>query len=158
MSKVTLKLEGLSKIITNLNGNVLYASPMRHVMESIVEIVASKAETRAPKRTYRLAGSVQSQVDSRPLPSWGKITAEATSSQGFRYPFALEAGHRSPRGQGTVKMKRRGPMQSGMIPLRYRGTKRSTRKWFSGSMRGMKKRAGQLLNWAAREVERNWQR
>ncbi len=160
MSKVSLKIEGLDKLIwTKLVGDTLYAEPMRHVVETITEVVAGKAEERAPKRTYRLAGSIQTEIDSRPLPTWGKVTATASSSS-VRYPFVLEAGRRAPSGLGRAATKRRKPLQdtSRYILLHYRGTRRSTRGWFSGSMRGMKQRARQLLDWAAREVERSWAR
>ncbi len=157
MSKFSVKIEGMNRLVRGkMSGQLLYFRPMRHVMETIVEVVAGKAEVRAPKRTFRMAGSIESQVDSRPLPSWGKVTVGRIGV----YPFVLNAGRRAPRGMGRVATKRRKPLEdpSGYILLHHHNSKRSTKGWFSGATRGMKKRAQQLLDWAAREVEQAWVR
>lgn len=157
MSRFSVKIEGLDRLVRGkMSGELLYFEPMRKVIETITEVTAGRAETRAPKRTYRMAGSIKSQIDPRPLPSWGKVTVGKIGV----YPFALNAGRIAPRGLGRAVTKRRKPLEDSgrYIQLHYRGTRRSTKGWFSGAARGMKKRARQLLDWAAREVEKTWAR
>ena len=166
MPKVNVKVERLGIIKAKLDGTKLYDNQWREIYGKLVDYVAGNAEERAPKRTLKLASSVGKKLDPAPMPLWGKVTASAVSSRGFRYPFALEAGRRARSGKrtqtslfGLRKRKITGKLSDeSYVTLHRAGTQKGTRKWFSGSMRGFRKKAKQLLDWAAREVEHNWVR
>jgi len=178
MSRVRVRVEGLNQVGAKLNGNKLYAGPIRKVMERSVEVIAGKAEERAPRKSFKMAGSIETQVDRRPLPTWARVVVTASGrGKHNRYPWILESGHKARRGarggvlgfgrikgkMGTYTRTPKGRRKfvfdtSKYVNLHYAGTRKSTKGWFKGASRGMRPKIKQLLDQAAREVQQNWQR
>lgn len=158
--KVRVRVEGLNEIYAKLStSNPIYAAPVRKVFADVTADVESKARKRAPKATGRLAGSIKSRLDARPMPLWARITVDGSGANNFRYPWALEAGHRRAAGQGYAKLGRKAKALSrAEIIFRYRGTRKSTKKWFRGASRGIRKTLQTLLSQAVKEVESRWAR
>ncbi len=157
---IRVRTEGIDLINLKCQAGTLIGEPWKKAFGAVVDYVFSTARVRAPRgETSQLFNKLTETMDTRPLPLWGKVSTDATDSEtGFRYPFVLESGHRAPSGMGMAATKRRKPLadKGKYIALHYKGTRRTTRKWLSGSLRGAKKRAEQLLDWAAREIEMNW--
>jgi hypothetical protein len=157
---IRVRTEGIDRIDLKCQAGTLIGQPWKKAFGAVIDYVFSTARARAPRgKTSQLFNKLTETMDSRPLPLWGKVSTDATDSEtGFRYPFVLEAGHRARSGHGMAVTKRRRPLtDTGLyVKLHHRGTRRTTRKWLSGSLRGAKKRAEQLLDWAAREIEMNW--
>lgn len=146
---VAVKVEGLPTLLDKLrSADPIYAEPWRTAMGEATETLEERVEARAPVREGTLVGSVTRKMDTARIPLWGLVTANA-ENRGFRYPFALEAGKGKKRAEGTYSVTH---YRSG----RRKG--RPTRKWFSGTMRGMRRRLADILNRAAREIEERWGR
>lgn len=159
MPAVKVRVEGLNEIRAKLEkGSELYAEPVRKVFEQVTSDVEAKAKQRAPLRTGRLAGSIRSEISPRAMPLWAKVTVGGTSATSFRYPWALEAGHRRSAGQGYGRLGRKATAHAANIVFHYAGTRKRTRRWFRGAARGIRKTLTTLLAQAVKEVQAKWVR
>lgn len=131
----------LRRLQAKLTGRSLYGDELRRTLTETVEEGADRVQSRAPLgQTFALWGSVDSQVQQGPFPTWAKITADA-SNRGFRYGWALQAAKK--------------------ITYRYRhGTRagRPTRRWFSGTRPWIRKRLQQRVARMKQAVESRWRR
>lgn len=136
----------------------LYADAWGDAFRELTEWINAKAHRRAPKGdTGQLESSLTMAMDPRPVPLWAKISTDAVSPGGVRYPFVLEAGYRAPRGQGSAASRRRGVLAAeSRIALHKRGTRRTTRKWLRGSLGGAHRKFMTLLSAAVMKIEAKW--
>lgn len=98
---MNIRIDGMAQLQRKLRRDVLYAPPLREAMEDTLQDVQAIVESRAPRRTGRLSGSVTHKLDARPVPTWGRVavTARRRSKKyprGFRYPRWLEYAPKSP--------------------------------------------------------------
>lgn len=155
-----VEIRGLSKLTRNLAADHLLADTWRKAMERVTQEAESEAKDRAPHLTGKLRASLTHRLDARPIPLYGVVTANA-ENKGFRYPFALDAGHRTPgrphrRGVTVKRWRRQSYMRGTLIQLHYAGTGKSTAKWFSGSVDKIQGKINNILNDAARRIEQQW--
>jgi hypothetical protein len=135
----------------------LYAEAWGDAFRELTDWINAKAHKRAPKDTGRLESSLTMRMDTKPVPLWAKISTDAMSEGGVRYPFVLEAGYRAPAGQGRAATGRRKALgEESRIALHKRGTKRSTRKWLRGSLGGARRKFLTLLFAAVMKIEAKW--
>jgi hypothetical protein len=93
--RVSIEVEGLAKLQEKLRTDVLLAGPLTDAMTAGLADVVRIVESRAPRRTGRLAASVTSRVDQRPVPTWGRVSVTASKHtrkypRGYYYPRLLE--------------------------------------------------------------------
>ena len=151
-----VKVEGLNRLLKKLRyADPIYAEPWRAMMAGLAERGHELAVQRAPRLTGHTAGSVTHTMHQWKVPLWVKISNDATSERGVRYPFVLNAGHRRPSGRGLTK-NRRSPTTEATIKLHYRGTGKSTRRWFSGVLTILRRELKSKLADTARAVEAQW--
>ena len=136
---MSVKVEGLDKLITRMQQNTWYATPWRDMMRRSMNQVTYLAMRRAPVASGQMAAEVNNKMDASPVPLWAIVTDNATSARGARYPFILDAG----KGKGGSK-------------LHYAGTRKVTKNWFRGSLTAARKQIAAWIDEAAREVERLW--
>lgn len=151
--KTTVQIDGaqLRKLETKSTGARLYAREVRESIDETSAWVEGRAEVRAPEgKTHRLADSVARTLDPSPVPLYAKITAGA-ENDGFRYGMALQAA--------KFVRYRAGPRVGDVAQYHYRNGRlagRRTRGWFSGAMRGAKKRLEQALQMRLGRIEGKW--
>ncbi len=174
-----IEIEGLGKLIYKLKrGGILgiAGAPWAEAVEQATVLVEREAEHVAPRRTGKLQASITHRLDPRPVPSWGIVSANATAADGTRYPFILQAGHRTPRRRGiqVARQNRAGnwsmrqigrrafqqltAQSKTWINLHYAGTGRSTRAWLNRALDGQQGRVNGILDRAARKIEQEWSR
>lgn len=115
----------------------LVGGPWKAALEAAANLVAAEAKTRAPKKSGTLQASITTAYQARPIPLWGKVTANTGAK--FRYGWAL-----------NFAKKRQ---------YHYRSTGRMgqlTLGWFTNAMGAMRDKVNALLERAAAEVERRW--
>lgn len=158
MVGVDVQVVGADAIVAKLQDASMYGPAWKDVFEQVADWVYSKAQKRAPMDTGNLLAGMALQKDARAIPTWAKITNNAVSDKGMRYPFVLEAGRRAPRGLGMAATNRRTALRdvSQYIILHRRGRKSTTRKWLRGSLGGARKQALTLCFAAAMKIEREW--
>ncbi len=148
---VGVKIENFDAVMAKLNlANPIYAGPWKAALRKAVDMVEANAEDRAPFRRGATISSISSRLDSREIPQWGIVTANA-SNNGFRYPCAFNAGKDkkfkvgAKAGQNAIPHYRTGPKR-----------RRSTKNWFTGAVSGMKKKMAPILNIAIKDIETRW--
>jgi hypothetical protein len=101
--KVSIEVQGLARLQRKLRKEVLLAPPLAEAMTAGLADAVRIVESRAPRRTGRLAASVTSRLQQKPVPTWGRVSVTARSRskkypRGYRYPRLLEysakSGHR----------------------------------------------------------------
>ena len=98
--RLNIQVEGLAELQRKLRKEVLFAPPLRSAMNATVEDAARIVESRAPRASGRMAASVTTRLDKRPVPTWGRVSVTARSRskkypRGFRYPRMLEYSAKS---------------------------------------------------------------
>lgn len=131
----------LRRVQRKLAGDTLYRDDVRRILTETVIEVEGKARSRVPVgETGALASSIRHRVHAAPRPLWAKVVADAERS-GFRYGWALQG--------------------SQSIPYRHRSGPRSgklTRFWFTGALRGIRKKLNERLRQAGQRIEDKWRR
>jgi hypothetical protein len=168
MPRVFMKVEGMTLVLGRLEGSWLLGHPWRDAMTKVLKVLRGEVEKNVPRATGRLAGSIEDRLSPKPVPMWGIVTARAESSNGVRYPFVLQAGHREHTRTSPARRKGRNLKQAraaglhtkgmvgGEILLHYRNTTRSTRGWITKGLRQARAEMTSILETAAREIERRW--
>lgn len=147
MAKVTIRFEGAEELQRKLQQRPIYAGPWTAALQKAVKIVMLRAHARAPRgETGRLDAAITSNMDASVVPLFGIVSTNAVSAKGFRYPFALESGHR-----GDVELH-----YATGVRRAKRG--KSTRRWLGGALSGSRPRITRLLERAARQIEAEWGR
>lgn len=132
--KVSVQVEGWAEIQRKLRLEPLLAQPLRTAMDATQRDVAQTVQALAPRRTTRMAASVRTRMDARPIPRWARVqvTARARSRKyprGYRYPRWLEYSPKSP----------------------HRG-------WFGRSLAPARAALQRHVEGAKRQIEANWSR
>lgn len=131
----------LRRVLAKLSGRSLLGPELRRVLKETAEEGEVRVQSRAPLgRTFALWGSVDHAIDPRPVPLWGKITADATNG-GFRYGWALQGAKR------IVYRYGQGPRAG-----------RPTRRWFTGVKPWLRKRLQTRVARMAGRIESKWRR
>lgn len=130
--RVNVEVNGLAELQNKLRADVLLAPPLTAAMTAGLADVVRIVETRAPRRTGRLAGSVTSRMDRRPVPTWARVAVTANKRtrkypRGYYYPRLIEY---------TAKWGHQG--------------------WFRGAIPPAKAALAQHLATAKRAIERIW--
>lgn len=142
MARLQIKLIGASQIIAKCNENGLLAGPWSAAMNDVAGVAKGEIRKRTPLYHGRLEASLTSKVDPRPVPHYVFLDAGA-ENKGYRYGWALEAGH--------GKRKHGQP-----YTFHYAGFRTSTRHWFSGARTKINAAIAPILNSAARAIEQRW--
>lgn len=98
--RVSIQVEGLAALQRKLRKEVLLAPPLKYAMTAGTEDAARIVMSRAPRASGRLAASVTTRMDKRPVPTWGRVSVTARRRskkfpRGFRYPRMLEYSAKS---------------------------------------------------------------
>lgn len=130
--RVNLRVEGLAALQRKLRVDVLLAPPLKSAITASTEDAARIVESRAPRRTGRLAASITTKVDTREIPRWGRVSVSARSRskrypRGYRYPRLLEYGKKSRH-----------------------------QRWFRGAITPAKNALARHVEAAKRAIERTW--
>ena len=130
--RMNIQIEGLAALQRKLRKDVLLAPPLRSAMSATVEDAARLVTSRAPRATGRLATSVTTRLDKRPIPTWGRVSVTARRRskkfpRGFRYPRMLEYSPKSPH-----------------------------QRWFRGAVIPAKSALARHVEGAKRAIERIW--
>lgn len=93
--KVSIEVQGLAKLQRKLRKEVLLAPPLAEAMTAGLADAVRIVESRAPRRTGRLAASITPRLQQKPVPTWGRVSVTARSRskkypRGYRYPRLLE--------------------------------------------------------------------
>ncbi len=159
--KFRIAIEGLNQLRKKLSTDYLLGgNTWRGAMSEATLLAKSSAAKNAPKASGQLGGTLTHRLDARPVPKYGIVMANA-QNRGFRYGFALEAGFRTPkkaRGIGRKRWRAAVKETGGRIALHFRGTGKSTRGWFRGSLLDVQRRINGILDKAARKIEQRWER
>jgi hypothetical protein len=129
---VNVRVEGLAALQRKLRKEVLLAPPLQGAMAATVTDAVQLVEGAAPRRSGRLAASIKSRIDARPVPTWARVSVTArrpsrSNPRGYRYPGWLEYNPKSPR-QG----------------------------WFRGAVRPVRAALRRHVEEARRQIEQIW--
>lgn len=145
-----IRVEGLEPLLKKLDGNSLLAAPLREALTKAVILLESAAKRGAPVDTGRLRASITHEVDSRPVPLFGKVGTDV-----FYAPY-VEFGTRPhwPPVSALATWARRHGFASAFIVARTiaaRGTK--ARHMFRTALEDNRERIEQLLREAGKRIE-----
>lgn len=136
---LTFEVKNLARVRKKLQGAPIFAHPIANALDQAGQEIEVAAHRRAPiGPTLALSSSIKRTLDPSPVPTFVKVTANA-SSNGFRYPWALQSSK-----------KRQYHYRFGVY------TGRLTYRWFTGSLRGIRKKLDALISDAARRTEDEW--
>jgi hypothetical protein len=128
---ISLKVEGLSELISRAKSDELLARPWRRALGRISFNIKKmvRAEAEVHSLSGRTARGVFYKMPKTPMPLYSFVSDRA-KRKGARYPFVINAGHRKGK--------------NGDVQLHWRGTSQSTAGWFTA--------LDQILNtWAGRK-------
>lgn len=140
--RLQITMDGGRFLVKKLDENVLLAGPWHAAMERVRQIGVAQIRNRAPFASGRLEGSVGSKLDAHPVPHYVILTAGA-ENKGYRYGFALDAGHGKRKGGTEYR-------------FHYRGERKLTKGWFKGARAKITPLIAPLLQVAAKAVELEW--
>jgi hypothetical protein len=130
--RVGVRVEGFTQLVRKLRTDVLLAPALTSAMQAGIQDAARIVEGRAPKRSGRLAASIQTNIDKHPVPTWARVQVTARSRskkypRGYRYPRLLEYS-----------------------------AKLHHERWFRGSITPAKSAMARHVEAAKRTIERIW--
>ncbi len=140
--RLKASVSGLDELLSKLWAEPIHARPWRNALRAAINLGVRVAQSRAPKETGKLARTVRGKLARTRVPEWGVVTA-GRSRKGFRFGFALDAGH-GKRRTGT------------RYEFHFRGTDRSTQGWFTDTRDVVQSEVNRLLSQAAKEIEASW--
>jgi hypothetical protein len=141
MGKARVKIDGMDKLIYHLQTEPVYRSPWKQGLRAAVNLGVSVAGSRAPVRRGKLAKSVRGRLQPGKMPLWAIVSAGATN-KGFRYGFALEAGHGKRKGGREYQFHRAGGGE--------------VKGWFSGTLDVIQRDVNSILSGVASAIEGEW--
>lgn len=103
MFKLRLKLRGAEAFLAKFKNDAdpLLGEPWREMLADVGEKAQHIAESGAPRRSGKLAGSIRNRVAKSARPKWVKVEVTATRSsrrsKRYPYPRRLEYDPRSSR-------------------------------------------------------------
>jgi hypothetical protein len=129
---VSVRVEGLAALQRKLRTDVLLAPPLTSAMHAAAADAARIVEGRAPRRSGRLADSIQTRVDRRPVPTWASVSVTARRRsrkfpRGYRYPRLLDYSPKSHH-----------------------------QRWFRGAIAPAKNALARHVEAAKRQIDRIW--
>lgn len=171
-----IEIQGISRLLFHLRTDQPFHAPAwRAAVQEATLLVKQEAMKTAPSATGHLRASITSRLDPRPVPRWGIVSTDATAADGTRYPFVLNAGHRTPkrtwinaqhvtkkgrvvqRWKASKRQWRAMTAKAGRwINLHYAGSGRSTRAWLNRALDVNQGRVNSILDKAATAIERRW--
>jgi hypothetical protein len=143
MSFAGITMPNVAAFREKLQSDALLGRDWADALKVIVQGIEKRAEDRAPIGKARsIPAAISHVIDSRPVPTYGKVTLAALTKSGksgkpFRYAGALQGSSRYHYSSGPRKGK-------------------TTRRWFSGAL--APKAAERLLQAAAERIEARWRR
>lgn len=100
---LTIKIEGLDKLIAKLRGNDMLGPALREGFEKVGYVVTSEAKKRAPVDRGTLRASIAHEVDPSPVPQWVRIGAKPFYAPYMEFGTGLVHDHPSwPRKRHVV--------------------------------------------------------
>ncbi len=145
--KVEAELTNVGKLIRKLEGNELYKRGWVAALKEAMGLGYESMTTLAPTETETLKGSLNGDLDPRPIPLWGKISTDVTTSNlrsntrpgetAFRYPWALHGSRKYHYRQGPLK---------GM----------TTYHWAKNAIKAVQRRISGILGKAVQAIEQDW--
>jgi hypothetical protein len=150
-----IKIEGLEELVKKLDSNHLLAQPLRDAFSKSVLLLESEVKRRTPVDMGRLRSSITHEVDSRPVPLFGRVGTKVEYAQYVE--FGTKA-HWPPVSALEVWARRHG-FSSAFIVTRTiaaRGTRAA--KMFQNAVADIASRLQPLFDEAARAIEERFGR
>ena len=95
MTKIAVKVDGLDAIVRKLNGNVLYAGPLRTALTKSAMAIETGAKQLVPVDTHHLQRSITHHVDPSPVPLYAEVGTNV------KYAPMVHEGRRAGRAPRT---------------------------------------------------------
>ena len=95
MNSISIRVEGLDRLIAKLRAEPLLAQPLRSGFEKVGFLLGSEARRRAPVDRGQLRASIAHQVDPSPVPTWVKVGAKPHYAPYMEYGTGLIHDHPS---------------------------------------------------------------
>ena len=132
--RVSVQVEGLTELQRKLRVEPLLAQPLRIALNATQRDVAQSVEAISPRHSGRMASSIRTRMDARPIPRWARVSVTARRRSrkypsGYRYPRWLQYSSKSP----------------------HRG-------WFSRALTPARATLQRHVEAAKRMIESNWSR
>ena len=157
MTKIAVKVDGLDAIVRKLNGNVLYAGPLRTALTKSAMAIETGAKQLVPVDTHHLQRSITHHVDPSPVPLYAEVGTNV------KYAPMVHEGRRAGRAPRTEYLvgwaKRHGYTGSLFVLARAIGRRGiKARPFLKDAFSKAQHQVTGYLSAAAREIEAIWGR
>lgn len=150
---ISIELEGLDELIAKLNGNSLYAGPVKDAFNRSVLHLESQVKERTPVDTGRLRSSVTHAIDSSVIPLWGKVGTNVSYAPMIE--FGTKAHVILPRNKKALAF-RIGRKGKRIIVMRVNHPGTKAYRMFQNAYRDSLSQIEGFFRRAAQEIESKW--